>query len=144
VWGNADAGDRREGANPMKYAIAIPAIIACAFYIYMLVQLRRDEKRHSSPSSPSETSIAGPPEFNSFAAIRKPGQSFAQWSRLSRRRNPGESDGKLASTPKQYKAAAQLPRISYVELSLPLSSGVAPAIENSDRNHREVLPKKIA
>lgn len=128
----------------MKYAIVIPAIIACAFYIYVLVQLRRDDKRYSSHSSPSENSIAGPPELKSFAAVRKPGHSFAEWSRLTKRRNRGEPDGKPASAPKQHTGAAQLHSISYVELSLPLSSGVAPAIGNSDTNHSVVFPKKIA
>jgi hypothetical protein len=144
VWSDGGFHGRREGSNPMKYAIAIPAIVACAFYVYVLIQLRRDEKRHSLPSAPSERSIAGPLEFKSFMAVRKPGQSFAEWSRLAKRRNPGVRDANPASKPKQYKAAAKLHRISYVEMSLPLSSGVAPAIEDSDISHREVFPKKIA
>ncbi len=129
----------------MKYAIVIPAIVACAFYVYVLVQLRRDDKRHSSHSSPSENSIAGPVELNSFTAVRKPRHSFPEWSRLSKRRNPAEEPkGKPANTPKQYRGAARAQRISYVELSLPLASGVAPVIEGNDTNRGDVLPKKIA
>ncbi len=128
----------------MKYAIVIPAIVACVFYIYVLVQLRRDDKRYSSHSTPSENSIAGPLELKSFTAVRKPGHSFAEWSRLTKRRNPDEPDGKPSSRSKNHKGAGTLRSISYVELSLPLASGVVPAIGNSDPNHSVVFPKKIA
>jgi hypothetical protein len=73
----------------VRYAIVILAVLACAFYVFVLIQLRRDEKSRSSDSSLSRSSGGGPVKLESYTAVRKPGHSFAQWSRLSRPRHQG-------------------------------------------------------
>ena len=144
VRGVGGAGGAREGAISVRYAIVIMAVLACAFYVFFLIQLRRDEKRHSSHSTPSRSSSAGPVELQSYTAVRKPGHSFAQWSRLSRPRNVVEVGAKPASFRKPNKPEAKSSRVPDVELSLPHSSDAAPTIEDSGSHHGRTLPKKIA
>jgi hypothetical protein len=130
-------------SEPVRYAIVIAAAVACAFFVYVLIQLHRDEKRRSSPSSRSELSNGGPLELSSFTAVRKPGRSFAEWSRLTRKRKAVDAGAEPGRLRKRGKAAAKMAQISYVELSLPLASGVAPVVEERD-SHSDALPKKIA
>ena len=85
----------------MRYAIAIPAVLACAFYVYVFVQLRRDEKRHNLPAASSRESAGLARELQSFSAVREPGHSFAQWSRLTRRRRVPESGGRSSDARKR-------------------------------------------
>lgn len=128
----------------MRYAIAIPAFFACAFYVYVLIQLRRDEKRHSSHSSPLLGSSGGRPELESFTAVRAPGHSFANWSRLTARRSIPEAGAAPSGLRKREKGGSKIRRISYVELALPLSSGVTPVAEDVDRHHVTPITKKSA
>jgi hypothetical protein len=128
----------------MRYAIAIPAFLACGFYIYVLIQLRRDEKRHKSPKVSEPVSPGGPQELLSFTAVRKPGQSFAEWSRLTGQRTEPEAGRTSTRLPKRDPSAPKSHGITYVEVALPLSSGVAPVTENRERGYVGTLPKKIA
>ncbi len=128
----------------MRYVIAIPAFLACGFYIYVLIQLRRDEKRHKSPTAPNQGSSDSPQHLVSFTAVRKPGQTFAQWSRLTGQRTGPEADRTTSRLSKRDPSAPKSHGITYVELALPLSSGVAPVTENRERGYVGILPKKIA
>ena len=128
----------------VRYVIAIPAFLACGFYVYVLIQLRRDEKRHKPPAGPIRGSSDGPPQLVSFTTVRKPGQSFAEWSRLTAQPNVTESRSTASRLPKRDPSAPKSHGITYVELALPLSSGVAPVTENRDRSYVGTLPKKIA
>jgi hypothetical protein len=129
---------------PVRYVIAIPAFLACGFYIYVLIQLRRDEKRHKSPKVSEPVSPGGPQELLSFTAVRKPGQSFAEWSRLTGQRTAPETSRITSRPSKRDPSALKSHGITYVELALPLSSGVAPVTENRERGYVGILPKKIA
>jgi hypothetical protein len=144
VCGVGGAGGVREGAIFVRYAIVILAVLACAFYVFVLIQLRRDEKSHSLHSSQSPSSSGGPVKLESSTAVRKPGHSFAEWSRLSRQRNVVEVGAKPASLRKPNKAAGGLSQVSHVELSSPQPSDGARAIEDGDSHHGRSLPKKIA
>jgi hypothetical protein len=142
----ADAA-RLAGAKepiPVRYVIAIPAFLACGFYVYVLIQLRRDEKRHKSPAAPNRGSADSPQQLGSFTAVRKPGQSFAEWSRLTGQRTAPEAGRTTSRLPKRDPSAPKSHGITYVELALPLSSGVAPVTENRERGYVGILPKKIA
>jgi len=125
----------------MRYAIAIPAVLACAFYVYVLVQLRRDEKRHSASASHLKSSTGGRYEFDSSTAVREPGHSFAQWSRLSARRSAPDATSGLR---KRERASAKSQRISYVGTAPPLSSGVIPLADDAGGSHVSPLTKKQA
>lgn len=142
----ADAA-RLAGAKeqiPVRYVIAIPAFLACGFYIYVLIQLRRDEKRHKSPAAPNRESVDSPQQLGSFTAVRKPGHSFAEWSRLTGERTAPEAGRMTSRLPKRDPSAPKSYGITYVELALPLASGVAPVTENRERGYVGILPKKIA
>jgi hypothetical protein len=128
----------------MRYVIAIPAFLACGFYIYVLIQLRRDEKRHKSPPAMKAAHLDQPREVVSFTAVRGPGQSFAQWSRLAGRRSGTQAIRKSSEPPKQNPTEPKLRRFTYVELGLPLSSGVAPMMQDCDMRQMGTLPKKFA
>ncbi len=123
----------------MRYAIAIPAVLACAFYVYVLVQLRRDEKRHSSNESHLKGVMDGRYEFDSFTAVREPGHSFAQWSRLTARRSAPDSTSGLR---KREQASAKIQRISNAVMAPPASSGVAPLADDAHEGHVGPLRKK--
>jgi hypothetical protein len=125
----------------MRYAIAIPAVLACAFYVYVLIQLRRDEKRHSPDASHLKGSAGGRDEFDLFTAVREPGHSFAQWSRLTARRSVPNAN---SSPRKREQTSAKIQRISYVEIAPPQSSGVAPLAADAHRGHAIPLTKKKA
>jgi hypothetical protein len=125
----------------MRYAIAIPAFLACAFYVYVLVQLRRDEKRHSSNAPHLKGSTGGRYEFDSFTAVREPGHSFAQWSRLTAKRSARDATSGLR---KREQASGKIQRISPVETVPPVSSGVAPLADDAHRGHVSPLRKKQA
>lgn len=128
----------------VRYVIAIPAFLACGFYVYVLVQLRRDEKRHKPPTGPIRGSADSPQQLVSFTAVRKPGRTFAEWSRLTGRPAVTESRPTSSRLPKRDPSASKSHGITYVELALPLSSGVAPVTENHERGYAGTLPKKIA
>lgn len=125
----------------MRYAIAIPAILACAFYVYVLVQLRRDEKRHSASASHLKSSTGGGYEFDSSTAVREPGHSFAQWSRLTARRSAPDAPSALR---KREQASAKIQRILYAGMASPLSSGVAPVADDAHKGRVSPLSKKQA
>jgi hypothetical protein len=125
----------------MRYAIAIPAVLACAFYVYVLIQLRRDEKRHSPNASHLKGSAGGRYEFDSSTAVREPGHSFAQWSRLTAKRSVRDATFGLR---KREQASANIQQISYVGKARPLSSGVAPLADEAHRGDASPLTKKRA
>lgn len=97
----------------MRYAIVILAVLACAFYVFVLIQLRRDERSHSLHSSLSRNSSGGPVKLESSAAVRKPGHSFAEWSRLSRQRNVVEVSAKPGSLGKPSKTEGKLSQVPH-------------------------------
>jgi hypothetical protein len=97
----------------VRYAIVTLAVLACAFYVFVLIQLRRDEKSHSLHSSPSQDSSGGPVKLESSTAVRKPGHSFAEWSRLSTGRNAVEVDAKPASLRKPSKTEGKLSQVPH-------------------------------
>jgi len=113
----------------MRYVIAIPAFLACGFYIYVLIQLRRDEKRHKSPKASEPVSRNRPGELVWVTAGRRPGQSVAEWSGLTGHRSATEAGSSSSGLPKRDQGAPKLRQATYVELALPLSSGVAPVTE---------------
>jgi hypothetical protein len=118
----------------MRYLIAIPAFLACLFYIYVLIQLRRDEKRYRPPVDSGTFIGKNSEKLISYTAVRPAGRSFAQWSRLARK--PAKTSRERV-TPKAEEPEHQPLKqrsITYVELALPLSSGVAP-ITGSDVGH---------
>jgi hypothetical protein len=138
-----DAADRgHEGSNPMKYAIVITAILSDSFYIYVLIQLRREEKRHSLRESHLKESTGG--VLDSYTAVRTPGQSFAHWPRLINRRNVPEPGGAQAGSRKPVTAASKMRQISHIELPLTLSSRVAPVTEDGSRDRVTPIKKKSA
>jgi hypothetical protein len=128
----------------VRYAIAILVVLACAFYVFVLIQLRRDEKSHSSHSSPLPGSSSGRSELESFTAVRAPGHSFANWSRLTARRSMPEAGGAPSRLRKREESGSKIRRLSYVELALPLSSGVTPVEEDAGRHHVVPIAKKSA
>jgi hypothetical protein len=135
---------RRSGAKEwisVRYAIAIPAIAACVFFVYVLIQFRRDEKGHDSRSSRPRLSSDGPLELDSCTAVRKPGHSFAEWSRLSQRRCAPEAGVVKFSARKQNKVRSKLARVP--ESALALASGDAPSLEEREKQ-AGAFPKKIA
>jgi hypothetical protein len=125
----------------VRYAIAIPAILACVFYVYVLVQLRRDEKRHSSIAPDLKGFTGGRCEFDSFTAVREPGHSFAQWSRLTAKRSARDATSGLR---KREQASGKIQRNSLVETAPPVSSGVAPLADDAHSGRVSRLKKKQA
>jgi hypothetical protein len=125
----------------MRYAIAIPAILACAFYVYVLIQLRRDERRHSPNASHLKSFAGGRHEFDSFTAVREPGHSFAQWSRLTVRKSAPDATSGLR---KREQASAKIQPISYVGTATPLSSGAASLADDAHKGRLSPLKKKQA
>ncbi len=128
----------------MKYVIAIPAFLACIFYVYVLVQLRRDEKHHRAPANPEPKPERRGEKLVSFAAVRPLGGSFAQWSRLAKKRG---QPGHKPAVSKEHGPDNWSPKsrsIGYVEIGLPLSAGVAPITDIGDEGQTRLSPKKIA
>lgn len=70
----------------MEYVVVIPAVLACIFYVYVLVQLRRDEKRGDSDRVSGRPFERGSGKFASYRAVKSPGHSFPEWSRLAQKR----------------------------------------------------------
>ncbi len=128
----------------MRYLIAIPAMLACIFYVYALVQFIRDEKQHRQRENPETSFERRSGNLTSFRAEKASARSFAQWSRLANQRaRPGRTEPGC-KTRKQDHPAQKQSSIAYVEVALPLSSAVAPiANENSEERIR-TAPKKIA
>jgi hypothetical protein len=125
----------------MRYAIAIPAVLACAFYVYVLIQLRRDEKRHGSNTPHLKGFTGRRYEFDSSTAVREPGRSFAQWSRLTARSRAPDVNSGLR---KRERASAKIQRISRAGTAPPQSPGVAPLADDAHRGHASPLTKKQA
>jgi hypothetical protein len=98
----------------VRYAIVILAVLACAFYVFVLIQLRRDEKSHSLHSSQSRNSSGGTVKLESSTAVRKPGHSFAEWSRLSRPRNVVEVGAKPASLRRANEPEGKLSQVPHL------------------------------
>jgi hypothetical protein len=130
----------------VRYVIAIPAFLACLFYVYVLVQLRRDEKHYKSPGSPQQAIGRGKEKLLSFTAVRPLGSSFAQWSRLAKKAKPqAQPQLREQKRSKAPNSADRMHRsVTYIEIGLPLASGVAPIASGYDDNCPGFSPKKIA
>ena len=126
----------------MRYVIAVPAFLAALFYVYVLVQLRRDEKHYKSPVNPQPTTRRGKERLLSFTAVRPLGSSFAQWSRSAKKTAPQMNKQQRSKAP---GSADRMSRsVAYIEIGLPLASGVAPMANGYDDNYPGFPPKKIA
>jgi hypothetical protein len=128
----------------VRYVIAIPAFLACLFYVYVLVQLRRDEQHYKAPENPVATPRHRKEKLVSFTAVRPLGSSFAQWSRLAKKTELPTKGQKRSQAVHSSEADHIQRSATYIEIGLPLSSGVAPGIDRREDNYSGFSPKKIA
>ena len=128
----------------MRYLIAIPAIFACIFYVYALVQFVRDEKRHRQHENPEKSFERRSGNLTSFRAEKASARSFAQWSRLASQRQLPERAKAGGKARKPGHPLRKQSSIAYVEVALPLSSAVAPIANKNSEERIRTAPKKIA
>ena len=116
----------------MRFLMLIPAVVACVFYVYVLVQLRRDEKLFKSPPPRDRTMMRGSEKLVSFTAVKDSPRSFPQWSRLAgNREGPAQRQ-----VPKTHGPRHERPK----HRAIP----VAPPAGREEENRSYKSPKKIA
>ena len=112
----------------MEYVVVIPAVLACIFYVYVLVQFRRDEKPGDSDRVSGRSFERGSGKFASYRAVRSPARSFPEWSRLAQKR-----EAPAGSQPSR-KAQGTFHAVQKRQ----------PIADHGDENHFQNTAKKIA
>ncbi len=103
----------------MGLLLSILAGVACIFYLYVLIQFRRDELRPRSPQGSSARAKGGEKRVLAI-----------QDAKASKR----------TTAPRESRPE----RLSYIETALPVAAVVPPSAKTSDVNYIGASPRRMA
>lgn len=137
--------ERKRGAMRI-IAYAVPAFVACAFFLFVAIQFHRDETR---PRRGVGARQAAPPAgrvVELAAASTEQRKSGGEPNSASREKPPRASQLGVGPTGKGMRAREQGSNgnpIPYIEMMLPVAAVVTPVRDSVERAHNSP-PRRIA